>query len=89
MSIGQDEPAGQPATGQGPSADSVIPFPTPNDDVIPLETGIPLIDADPKVIARRLADDTWETRANFFSNIITGSITNATKIGELQGEGPR
>ncbi len=59
---------------------------TEDDDAIPLETGIPLIDADPKVIARRLAEDTWETRANFFSNIITESIGNAVKIGELHGD---
>lgn len=66
-----------------------------DDDIIPFETGIPLIDADPEVIARRLADSTWERRANFFSNIITGSITNAIEIGELykdkdaEGEGGR
>lgn len=66
-------------------AEVVIPFPSPSpdDDAIPLVTGIPLIDADPKVIARRLANNTWEARARFFSNIITESIGNATRIAEL------
>ena len=59
---------------------------TEDDDLIPFDTGIILIDADPKVIARRLGGKTWEARARFFSNIITGSITNATKIGELYGD---
>ena len=57
-----------------------------NDDVIPNDTYIPLIDADPKVIARRLGEKSWESRARFFSNIITGSVGNATKMGELYGE---
>ncbi len=32
-----------------------------DDDVIPNDTYIPLIDADPKVIARRLGEKSWES----------------------------
>lgn len=55
----------------------------PDGDIIPFDTGITLIDADPVVLARRLGDDTWETRAEFFNNVIIESISNTVKISEF------
>ncbi len=37
-------------------------LPQPDDDTIPVVCGLPLIDADPAVIARRLSAAPWEDR---------------------------
>jgi len=61
---------------------AIVPFPIPEDDIIPLITGVSLADADAKVIARRLHRCKWKARARFFNNIIRDSIINATILAE-------
>jgi len=53
------------------SEDDVIAI---DDDEIHQETCIPIADADPTVIARRMRRLGWDERAVFFSNIFLGSI---------------
>ena len=48
----------------------IINLPAPDDDTIPVVSGIPLADADPVVIARRGCNKPWEDRAWFFNNIL-------------------
>ncbi len=68
-----------------PSDESnVVPF--PDDDIIPLVTGVTLIDAEAHVLARRLRPEPWEARARFFNNIIGGSLENMVKLSEVQFE---
>ena len=43
------------------------------DDAVPLISGIPLIDIDSKVLARRLRAKTWEERVLVFNNAIANS----------------
>jgi len=52
----------------------------PDDDIIPLDTCITLIDADAAVIARRLGDVSWADRERFFNNIICESLDNLAKV---------
>ena len=55
----------------------------PADEKIKLDTCIPLIDAEPKVIARRLRDRSWSDRRRFFDSILAESFTNLGKSLEL------
>ena len=64
-------------------AATVVAFPEPEDDLIPLITGFPLVDADAKIIARRLRRVSWEDRAQFFHNIISDSLDNWGKLQDL------
>ncbi len=61
---------------------AIVPFPIPDDDKIETVTGLPLVDAEAKVIARRLHRCKWKARARFFNNIIRDSIENATVLAE-------
>ncbi len=58
-------------------------LPEDDDDIIEPDSYIWLVDADPEVIARRLADKPWSHRARFFNNIITESLDNLGKTLEL------
>ena len=61
----------------------IIDLPQRDDDTIPVVCGLPLVDADPKIMARRLGPSTWEDRARFFDNIINQSFENMVKMGEF------
>ena len=61
----------------------IIDLPQQDDDTIPVVCGLPLVDADPKIIARRLHAKSWEDRARFFDNIVGDSIDNMLKMGDL------
>jgi hypothetical protein len=67
----------EPVAGNGAA---IVPFPVPDDDIIPIVTGLPLVDADPKVIARRLRAKNWKDRTRFFNNVICTSIENANEM---------
>jgi len=54
-----------------------------DDDIVEPDTCILLIDMDPEVIARRLADKPWSDRALFFNNVITESLENLAKTIEI------
>lgn len=66
------------AAGKGAT---VVPL-VPADDIIETVTGLPLVDCDPKIIARRLRAKPWSDRARFFSNAIYDSIETAGKMLE-------
>jgi hypothetical protein len=55
----------------------------PRDERIPVITGLPLVDADPKGIARRLRRLPWDKRARFFSAIVAESLENYAKMADL------
>ena len=59
-----------------------------DDDIVEPDTCILLLDMDPEVIARRLADKPWSDRALFFNNVITESLDNLAKTVELLGAKP-
>ncbi len=61
----------------------IIDLPQRDDDTIPVVCGLPLVDADPKIIARRLGAKSWEDRTRFFDNIIDQSLENMVKMGEF------
>jgi hypothetical protein len=67
----------EPVAGTGAA---IVPFPIPDDDIIPVITGVTLVDADPNVIARRLGPKNWKARTLFFHNIIAGSVDNVGKM---------
>ena len=69
----------------------IIPLPERDKDTIPYRTGLPLIDADPAVIARCLANEPWEKRALFFNNIISQSMEFVANTIEytMLDDGPR
>ena len=54
----------------------------PDDDIIEQKTFIPLIDADANVIARRLANKSWEDRERFFHNITSVSLDVTAKLAK-------
>jgi hypothetical protein len=59
----------------------------PRDAYIPLVSGLPLVDADPKVIARALRQESWSKRAHFFNNILAASLEAFAKMGgHVHGE---
>ena len=64
------------------SESNVVQFQDP-DEVIPLVSGFPLIDADAKVLARRLRKYDWENRARIFNNFVTDSLATLPKAGEI------
>jgi len=70
-------------TEAAPKAATFVAFPEPEDDIIPLITGFPLVDADAKVIARRLRRVSLEDRAQFFHNIISDTLDNCGKLQDL------
>src|SRR5262245_53532857 len=45
----------------------------PQEDLLETKTGMALIDADPRVMARRLRLFSWKRRCLFFTNIATDS----------------
>ena len=49
---------------------------------LPLACGLPLADADPKIIARTIGGESWEGRTRFFDNIIDESLANMVETGE-------
>lgn len=53
---------------------ATIPSPALEDDIIHVITGVTLVDADAKVIARSLQNKSWAQRAQYFNNIICHSI---------------
>ncbi len=69
----------------------LIPFPKKNtrteaekdDDIVEPDTCILLLDMDPEIIARRLADKPWSDRVLFFNNVITESLDKLGKTVEL------
>lgn len=69
-------------------ASNVVELPTrdDDDDVILVRTGITLIDADAAVMARRLAEKSWEDRTRFFNNIICESLERMTQMSEVLEE---
>jgi hypothetical protein len=62
-----------------PSA-AVLPFP---DDVIEPVSGFPLVDAEAKVLARRLRKFDWSNRARIFDNFVAGSLKTLIKCGDF------
>ena len=60
-------------------AAQIIDLPRSDDDTFPVISGIPLADADPAVIARRLGDKPWEERVWFFNNIVAESLERMIK----------
>ena len=48
---------------------------------IPFVTGFPLVDAEPEVMARRLAPKSWEDRERFFTNILYDTLELAGEVG--------
>ena len=60
----------------------IIDLPRRDDDTIPVVSGLPLIDADPAVIARFLDGKSWEDRAWFFDGILTDSLKQMIETGE-------
>ena len=58
----------------------IVELPRPDDDMIVRVTGLPLIDADPAVIARRLKDESWTERAQFFSSIYSDSFNHLMEM---------
>jgi hypothetical protein len=78
-------PAVIPAHSQQHSAAIVTLI--PRDDYIPLVSGLPLVDADPKVIARALRQQSWSNRAHFLNNILAASLENFAEMSDyVQGE---
>ena len=69
----------------------IIPLPERGDDTIPFRTGLPLIDADPAMIARCLANEPWEKRALFFNNVINEGMEFVANTVEyaVTEDGPR
>jgi hypothetical protein len=58
-----------------------------HDETIPLKTGFPIFDFEPALIARRLANKTWEDRVRFFNNAIMGSLEqHLTMHDYVEGE---
>ena len=60
----------------------IIDLPHQDDETIPVVFGVPLIDADPAVIARRLRRKSWPDRAKFFNNITADSLERMTWMVE-------
>ncbi len=58
----------------------IVELPRPADDMIVRVTGLPLIDADPAVIARWLKDESWTERAQFFSSIYSDSFNHLMEM---------
>ncbi len=58
-------------------------LPEDDDDIVEPDSYIWLVDADPEVIARRLADKPWSDRRRFFNNVIVESLENLTKHLDL------
>ena len=52
----------------------IIDLPRPDDDVVVCVSGLPLVDIDPAVVARRLNDKPWSDRAFFFNSIYCESV---------------
>ena len=44
------------------------------DDIIEVRTGLPAIDIDPNVVARRMRAKPWKDRTCFLHNVIVGSM---------------
>jgi hypothetical protein len=53
------------------------------DERIPVITGLPLVDADPKAIARRLRGKSWDEVANFFDAIVAESLVSYAKLADF------
>ena len=60
----------------------IIDLPSRDDDTIPVITGIPFIDADPALIARRVGGKPWTDRIRFFNNIIDESFARTMNMHE-------
>ncbi len=58
----------------------IVDLPLPDDDTIVAVTGLPLVDADPAVIARRMKDKPWGKRALFYSSIYSESMDRLMKM---------
>lgn len=68
-------------------SDNIVEFPDPN-ECIEGETWIPVLDAKPEDMARRMKDRSWEARLRIFDNLITDSIEKAVLMCEAGGPEP-
>lgn len=60
----------------------VVQFPEPDEHIIPVITGITLLDADAELIARRLRNKSWADRVQYFNNLVAHSIARQATMLE-------